>query len=120
MGVEQYSLRSFYKKSRRAAEKRRTATDAHSVALEVRDKLLASYPHVPMRLLLRHSFILALSLYFANAAADIVGESFKEELVLRPERDGRVVSSFAFTTLLSGVHPRDPGSLEVEDGIASK
>ena len=42
-------------------------------------------------------------------------EQFHETLVLRPNHDGTVMSSFAFTTLLEGGEPRDPRTLQEED-----
>ncbi|KIJ15956.1 hypothetical protein PAXINDRAFT_168923 [Paxillus involutus ATCC 200175] len=42
----------------------------------------------------------------------IAGERYYEDLVIQPLRDGRVISTFTFTTLLEGVSPRDPWDLE--------
>ncbi|KAK7005770.1 GPI transamidase component GPI16 [Favolaschia claudopus] len=43
------------------------------------------------------------------------GETFSEELVIRPLPDGKVASRFEFTTLLHGATPRNPQNLSVED-----
>ncbi|KIK81784.1 hypothetical protein PAXRUDRAFT_832609 [Paxillus rubicundulus Ve08.2h10] len=42
----------------------------------------------------------------------IAGERYHEDLIIQPLRDGRVISTFTFTTLLEGVSPRDPWELE--------
>lgn len=67
-------------------------------------------------------FLLSLILYcFADGKTQgktsraKLGESFDEDLVLKPLRDGRVLSRFAFTTLLHGAEPRDPSTLGEED-----
>ncbi|KAF9239792.1 GPI transamidase component PIG-T [Melanogaster broomeanus] len=42
----------------------------------------------------------------------ISGEQYYEDLIIRPLPDGRVGSTFTFTTLLEGASPRDPWDLE--------
>jgi phosphatidylinositol glycan class T len=42
-------------------------------------------------------------------------EQFEEELTIRPLRDGKVSTTFAFTTLLKGASPRDPRTLGLDD-----
>ncbi|THG96086.1 hypothetical protein EW026_g5685 [Hermanssonia centrifuga] len=49
------------------------------------------------------------------SAAENISEHFQEELILRPERDGKVTARFAFTTLLNEASPKDPASLGTED-----
>ena len=44
-----------------------------------------------------------------------LSEEFKEELDLRPLRDGKVAARFSFSTLLRGATPRDPRTLGAED-----
>lgn len=58
---------------------------------------------------------LLLSLCTTYTLGKIFDEDFHESLVLRPLHDGRVLSSFAFTTLLHGATPRDPETLGAED-----
>jgi phosphatidylinositol glycan class T len=48
-------------------------------------------------------------------AAVALEEQFQEDLIIRPLRDGRVVSKFSFTTLLKGALPRNPENLGLED-----
>lgn len=79
---------------------------------------LPPHVHVPMIPDCRHTILFILSLCAIRVIASVFGESFQEELVLRPERDGRVVSRFAFMTLLSGASPRDPETLGLEDHCA--
>lgn len=63
-----------------------------------------------------HSLILLLAVGLSVCcAAETLEERFYEQLVLRPNRDGTVTSSFAFTTLLKGGQPRDPRKLGEED-----
>ena len=68
-----------------------------------------------MKLHLIQSLLPALVLCTTSAAADYSGETFEEELILRPERDGRVVAGFSFKTLLDGAFPRNPETLGLED-----
>ncbi|KAF9225931.1 Gpi16 subunit, GPI transamidase component [Gyrodon lividus] len=42
----------------------------------------------------------------------MAGEQYYEDLIIQPLRDGRVGSTFTFTTLLEGATPRDPRDLE--------
>ncbi|KAJ3555610.1 hypothetical protein NM688_g2479 [Phlebia brevispora] len=63
----------------------------------------------------RNTLLVILSLCSCQVTANLFPESFDEELVLRPERDGRLVSRFAFTTVLDGAYPRDPETLGLED-----
>lgn len=42
-------------------------------------------------------------------------ETFEEDLVIRPLKDGRVASKFSFTTLLRDASPRNPETLGLED-----
>ncbi|KIL69133.1 hypothetical protein M378DRAFT_7850 [Amanita muscaria Koide BX008] len=42
-------------------------------------------------------------------------EQFNEQLTIRPLRDGRVSTTFAFTALLKGASPRDPQTLDSDD-----
>ncbi|KIP02943.1 hypothetical protein PHLGIDRAFT_130443 [Phlebiopsis gigantea 11061_1 CR5-6] len=48
-------------------------------------------------------------------AAKTVEERFYEQLVLKPNHDGTVTSSFSFTTLIKDGRPRDPRTLGKED-----
>jgi hypothetical protein len=90
---------------------------------EDRGRHCALFQPAPMRTLNTYLlFLLSSILYcFANgitrtkASRAKLEESFDEDLVLRPLRDGRVLSRFAFTTLLHGAEPRDPSTLEEED-----
>jgi phosphatidylinositol glycan class T len=45
----------------------------------------------------------------------LADEHFNEELRIRPLRDGRLYTHFAFKTLLEGAVPRSPGTLSIED-----
>jgi hypothetical protein len=91
--------------------------------LEDRGRRCALFRPAPMRTLNTYLlFLLSSILYcFANGAARTnasraeLEESFDEDLMLRPLRDGRVLSRFAFTTLLHSAEPRDPSTLEEED-----
>lgn len=65
---------------------------------------------VSVRLL---SFILTGCLL--HTVAVYAKESFNENLLIRPLRDGKVASTFSFTTLLEGASPRNPQSLGGED-----
>lgn len=58
--------------------------------------------------------LLASVLSFCRAT-EAIEERFYEQLVLRPNHDGTVTSSFAFTTLLKGGQPRNPRKLGQED-----
>ena len=42
-------------------------------------------------------------------------EQFDERLTLRTLQDGKVASTFTFTTLLKGASPRDPKTLGASD-----
>jgi phosphatidylinositol glycan class T len=42
-------------------------------------------------------------------------ESFDERLTINTLQDGKVASKFTFTTLLKGVSPRNPMTLDEED-----
>ncbi|TFK68442.1 Gpi16 subunit, GPI transamidase component [Pluteus cervinus] len=61
----------------------------------------------------RALFCLAACLY--PSALAISTEQFDEELTIRPLPDGKVASTFRFTTLLQGATPRDPQSLGGDD-----
>ncbi len=65
-----------------------------------------------------HTLFFLLSLLLCQALAENISEQFQEELILRPERDGKVTARFAFTTLLNGASPKDPASLGTEDECA--
>lgn len=63
-----------------------------------------------------HTIFLLLTVLTALVyAAEAVEENFHERLLLRPNRDGTVTSSFAFTTVLRGGQPRKPESIGAED-----
>ena len=59
----------------------------------------------------------ALYLVFVSHLSHAIGapETFDEELTLRPLRDGKLAARFSFTTLLQGVAPRDPSTLDRDD-----
>ncbi|EKM49853.1 uncharacterized protein PHACADRAFT_154478 [Phanerochaete carnosa HHB-10118-sp] len=59
--------------------------------------------------------ILTLLFLFAVCSICSAEETFSERLILSPNRDGTVTSSFAFTTLLRDAQPRDPAKLAEED-----
>ena len=63
----------------------------------------------------RTTLLVLLNLCIVQVIANLLPEKFHEELVLRPERDGRLVSRFAFTTMIEGAYPRDPQTLGLED-----
>ncbi|EPQ54884.1 Gpi16 subunit, GPI transamidase component [Gloeophyllum trabeum ATCC 11539] len=53
-----------------------------------------------------------LLLYILGTVAATRPETFKEELTLRPLRDGKVISRFSFSTLLEGGVPRNPEKID--------
>lgn len=60
-----------------------------------------------------------LGLYFifciSTSLAVALEEFFQEDLIIRPLRDGKVASTFSFTTELQGASPRNPETLGLED-----
>lgn len=56
-----------------------------------------------------------LATYSALCSASQYHETFEEDLVIRPLKDGRVASKFSFTTLLQDASPRNPETLGLED-----
>jgi len=46
-------------------------------------------------------------------------EQFKEDLVMRPLKDGRISARFSFTTTLGDTSPRNPESLDRDDDCMS-
>ena len=73
-------------------------------------------PHKALHVSMNSTRLLILLLAFGVSFCCAVEERFYEQLVLRPNHDGTVTSSFAFTTLLKGEQPRDPRKLGQEDG----
>ena len=57
---------------------------------------------------------LLLGLHLVAVSAQ-VREQFDEDLILRPLRDGKLSTTFRFTTLLRGSSPRDPQTLNSDD-----
>ncbi len=76
---------------------------------------LIPYTHVPMKPDCRKTLLVLLNLCIVQVIANSFPETFDEELVLRPERDGKLVSRFAFTTMIEDAYPRDPQTLGLED-----
>ena len=67
-------------------------------------------------MILNKAFLVVLALgLLSGCTARGPEEIFHEKLVLRPNQDGTVIASFAFTTLLKGAQPRHPSKLGVED-----
>ena len=58
---------------------------------------------------------ITLATYFTLCSASRFHETFEEELVIRPLKDGKVASKFSFTTLLQDASPRNPETLGFED-----
>lgn len=52
---------------------------------------------------------------WVQAIAVHASEHFNEDLLIRPLRDGKVASTFSFTTVLEGATPRNPQSLGGDD-----
>jgi len=55
------------------------------------------------------------SLFCLQALAFTTNERFDEKLTINTLQDGKVASKFTFTTLLKGVSPRNPMTLDEED-----
>ena len=72
-------------------------------------------PHVAMKLPLLNCLALITFAFCSRALSYTSKEHFEEVLVLRPERDGRVVAGFAFKTLVSEAAPRNPETLGLDD-----
>ncbi|KAK2464580.1 hypothetical protein APHAL10511_003369 [Amanita phalloides] len=64
---------------------------------------------------LKHRVLLTFALFASFVAGNGEAEQFDEELLIKPLRDGRVATTFAFTTLLEGASPRDPHTLDLDD-----
>ncbi|KAI0031989.1 GPI transamidase component PIG-T [Vararia minispora EC-137] len=62
-----------------------------------------------------HALIILASLIGINSATPTQEEEYHESLTLRPLRDGKVATHFAFTTLIRGAVPRAPHSLADDD-----
>ncbi len=73
--------------------------------------------HIMMRSLISSLLIAAVMAVTVKAAASAAAaeEEFREELTLRPLRDGTVAAHFSFSTLLRGAVPRAPNSLGIDD-----
>lgn len=67
--------------------------------------------------------VLVMSLFVVSAVSDVIPtvpqERYDEYLTIRPLTDGKVVTAFAFTTLLGGASPRDPRDSESSGGHTS-
>ena len=64
--------------------------------------------------------VFAMSLFVVPAISDaIFQERYHEDLAIRPLTDGKVVTTFTFTTLLGGASPRDPRDSESSGGHTS-
>ncbi|KAJ3998557.1 GPI transamidase component PIG-T [Lentinula boryana] len=68
--------------------------------------------------MLRTSLFLISLLLSSVFCLENINEEFEEHLSIKSLRDGRVTSSFSFTTLLRDAIPRDPRTLAFDDDIS--